>query len=398
MTYITREAEKKIKQGARHFPVVVLTGARQVGKSTMLKAIFPDYHYVSLDRPLTALQAEEDPESFLKSNQAPLIIDEAQYAPGLFRHLKSYVDSEQPQKNGQYILTGSQKFNLMQEVVESLAGRAAIFELEGFSISEINSFTKWQGSLEEYYRLILQGGFPKLWIDEEMPVNLFFSSYTASYLERDVRQVLNVISLRDFERFMRACAIRSGGLLNRSELARDVGISVSTASEWLSILVALGQIVLLEPWFSNLNKRLSKTPKLYFADTGLACFLAGIDEATLPQSPLLGGLWESFVFSELRKQIAQSAKNLSLWYYRDQSQREVDFILQQGSNLTLIEAKWGVNPSSHDARHLHTVAEIFAQKSSNFSVTKRIIVSRSQENFTRKNGERVQPITAQFVD
>jgi predicted AAA+ superfamily ATPase len=263
--YITRQITPKIKALASQFPAVILTGARQVGKSTLLKTEFPHFNYVTLDLPSLAELAENDPKSFLAQHPAPLIIDEIQYAPKLFRHLKIAIDEDR-HAMGRYILAGSQKFVLMKEVADSLAGRAAILNLEALSAAELG-LTKdsdWQNVLH-------RGFYPELWRQPDMSNSSFFASYLASYLERDVRQILNVKNLRDFERFIRACAARSAQLLNMSDLARDVGIKSQTAREWLSVLEASNQISLLEPFFENVGKRIVKSPKLYMNDPGFLC-------------------------------------------------------------------------------------------------------------------------------
>src|SRR5215471_18965798 len=228
--------------------------------------LFPQHAFVSLNLPTEAEQAEKEPHDFLRRHPAPVIIDEVQYAPGLFRHLKATVDANRT-CNGQFLLTGSQKFTLMRSVSESLAGRADIVELETLSLAEIRS-TLPGIALET---AIARGGFPELHANPDIDSVSFYNSYLATYLERDVRSLANVGSLRDFERFLRACALRSANLLNKADLARDVGIAPSTANHWLSALQASGQVVLLEPWFSNRAKSIIKTAKLYLADTGLLC-------------------------------------------------------------------------------------------------------------------------------
>ena len=262
--WIPRDIEPRLQRSARTRPVVVLTGARQTGKTSTFRRLFPDHEFVSLDLPTEAEQAEKEPNSFLRRHQPPVIIDEVQYAPGLFRHLKAAVDAHRP-RNGQFLLTGSQKFTLMRSVSESLAGRADIAELETLSLAEI------RGALPqtELEKPSSAAGFPSCMPTPTSTMSAFYNSYLATYLERDVRSLANVGSLRDFERFLRACALRSANLLNKADLARDVGISPSTANQWLSTLEASGQIVLLEPWFSNRTKSIVKSPKLYLADTGL---------------------------------------------------------------------------------------------------------------------------------
>jgi uncharacterized protein len=318
LEFIERKLSSRLLEAARHFPALVLAGPRQTGKTTLLRHLFPTHHYVTLDRPLVAEQAEEDPESFLASHPPPVLIDEVQYAPRLFRFLKIRID-EQRDAKGQFILTGSQKFTLMQGVSESLAGRVGVFDFEGLSFLELVESGKLQDRPEAIASFMLRGGFPELWQDLDRPIDVYLDSYIATYLERDVKQVLAVGSLRDFERFLRACALRSGQQLNKSDLARDVGISVPTASQWLGVLVALGQVHLLEPWFGNLTKRLVKSPKLYLAEPAIMAYLCGINENSLSSSPLAGALWETLVFAELRKQLSYVAPRKKLWYYRDQS-------------------------------------------------------------------------------
>lgn len=279
--WIPRDIEPRLLRSARTRPVVVLTGARQTGKTSTFRRLFPNHKFISLDLPTEAEQAEKEPQSFLRRHSPPVIIDEVQYAPGLFRYLKVAVDASRTH-NGQFLLTGSQKFTLMKSVSESLAGRADIAELETLSLAEIRAALP-QTVLEN---AIVRGGFPELQANPDIDGMAFYNSYLATYLQRDVRSLANVGSLRDFERFLRACALRSANLLNKADLARDVGIAPSTANHWLSVLEASGQIVLLEPWFSNRTKSIVKSPKLYLADTGLLCALLNIrSEEALRQTP-----------------------------------------------------------------------------------------------------------------
>jgi uncharacterized protein len=349
--WVPRLIEGLLSTRAAQRPVVVLTGARQTGKTSLVRRTFGSYEYVSLDLPSEAEQAEHDPASFLDRHQAPLIVDEVQYAPGLFRHLKATVDRHRG-TNGQYILTGSQKLVLMKAVSESLAGRADILELETLSWLEVRAAFSTMSVME----LVARGGFPELYEKPELDAQAFHRSYLATYLERDLRQVLQVSSLRDFERFVRACALRSGQLLNRADLARDVGISGSTAAAWLGVLQASGQVVLLEPWFSNRTKSLVKSPKLYLADTGLCCFLAGIRSlADLRESPMAGALWETLVFGELRRLQVNRRGGWDLHFWRDRS-KEVDFLFHRGGVFDLADAKWTELPAAKDSVALEQVA------------------------------------------
>jgi predicted AAA+ superfamily ATPase len=292
--------------------------------------------------------AETNPEEFLRRHPAPVVIDEIQYAPALFRYLKHAIDQKR-HIYGQYILTGSQKFSLMKSVSDSLAGRCGICELETMSLPEVRQHSAI--SIED---LIVKGGYPELHARPELDCQDYYNSYIATYLERDVRSLLKVHQLRDFERFVRAVALRSGQTLNKADLARDVGISAPTANEWLSVLEASNQICFLEPWFANKTKTLIKAPKLYLADSGLLCHLLNITtEASLSESPLKGAIWETFVFSELRKRSSQP----SFWLWRDHRGLEVDFLSQSGGNFFLFEAKWSEHPEKKDAANLVKVAE-----------------------------------------
>lgn len=337
----------RIRTAAAQFPVVVLTGARQTGKTTLLREAFPDHHYVSLDLPSLAEQAEREPTRFLSEHGSPALIDEVQYAPGLFRHLKQVVDRDR-HRSGQFILTGSQKFTLMREVSDSLAGRVALFELEPLSLAEIRRHVASVDT--ELTSTLARGLYPELWRNPAISPRDFYASYLATYLERDVRQILNVTSLRDFERFMRILAARSGQLLNKSDIAKDVGVSPKAINDWIAVLEASNQVALLEPYFQNIAKRSVKSPKVYLGDSGLLCHLLNLDATTLLGSPYLGAVWETLLFAEMRKQISAGALRCDVYYYRDQRAREVDFVLDSGGRLAFVEAKWTEHPEADDAR------------------------------------------------
>jgi len=356
-----REMSANAERLSRQFPALVLTGARQTGKTTLLRGLFPKHHYVSLDLPSAAELAEREPELFLAQHPAPVLVDEVQYAPGLFRHLKIAIDGDR-HSTGQFILTGSQKFNLMRVVSDSLAGRCAILELETLSFEEISQHLPYPKQVGDLVHAIVRGGFPDLWRDPGIDADAYHRAYLSTYLERDVRQILNVASLRDFERFLRACAARSAQLLDKAALARDVGVSSKAINDWLSVLEASNQIQLLEPYFENLGKRLIKSPKLYLSDTGLLCFLLGLDERSLPQSPYLGAVWETAVFAQLRKQRDRAGDRSTLWFYRDAQQREIDFVVAIGTERHLIEAKWTENPSTRDSQDLQSVAQLMVAR------------------------------------
>lgn len=383
--YIQREISRRLNAAAASTPALVLTGARQTGKTTALRNAFPKHRYVSLDLPSLAEQAELNPAAFLAAHPPPVIIDEVQYAPGLFRHLKIAIDARR-HEYGQFILTGSQKFTLMQAVSDSLAGRCIWLELEGFSLVEIAKLRGVEpiamNQLDALQEMLVRGSFPELWVNDKLSSTDFYSTYLATYLERDVRQLINVSSLRDFERFVRACAARSGQLLDKSSLARDVGVSPKTINAWLSALVASNQLVLLEPYFANTTKKLVKSPKMYMADVGLCAYLLGITHESLPHSPYVGALWETFIFAEMRKALVASAAPYSTWFYRDDRQLEIDFLLLAGGSAKAIEAKWGEQPTSADAKNLRLLAAWAAEKGiKDMTRFEALVVSRTAAPF-----------------
>src|SRR5713101_3831418 len=380
--WIPRAVEPRLQRSAKTRPVVLLTGARQTGITSTFLRLFPKHAFVSLDLPTEAEQAEKEPERFLQRNPPPVIIDEVQYAPGLFRHLKVAVDAHRT-RNGQFLLTGSQKFTLMKNVSESLAGRADIVELETLSLAEIQAALP-QTTPET---IIVRGGFPELHANPDIDHVAFYNSYLATYLERDVRSLANVGNLRDFERFLRACALRSANLLNKADLARDVGIAPSTANHWLSTLEASGQVVLLEPWFSNPTKSIVKSPKLYLADTGLLCALLNIrTEDALHQSPAAGAIWETFVFAQLRSRERRAGRVGSLFFWRDRT-REVDFVVDVGGRLDLFEAKWTELPGDGDTVNLNFARTVVGKS----RVTGGAVISRTPNSFPLSSGFRALP-------
>jgi uncharacterized protein len=341
--WIPREAETTLLQIAAQRPAAIVTGARQAGKTSLLRRVFPDYNYVSLDLPLLAEEAEESGGQFLDKHAPPLVVDEVQYAPRLFRYLKAAIDERQGQ-TGLYLLTGSQKFSLMQGVTESLAGRAAILDVYPLSLRELEA---WSGRTAEGDTLLewmLNGTYPELHA-KGLESQRFYSDYVATYLERDVRQVLQVKNLRDFDRFLRLAAAGTGQLLSMTSMASSVGVSPNTVKSWLSILEASNIIFLLEPYYRNLGKRIVKTPKLYFLDTGLAAFLAGFRTANdLRQSTLVGAFFETLVLGQIVRHMAAKGQKPNVYFFRDHYGHEVDFLIPVGEKLVLLECKWSETP------------------------------------------------------
>lgn len=348
-----------VRAAFRQFPVVVLTGARQVGKTTLARALLPRARYVSLDHPADASQARLAPDEFLIRWPAPAILDEIQYAPELFRHLKTIVD--QDRRPGRYLLTGSQTFALMDEVSDSLAGRAAVLNLPPLSIAEALTVT----ARPDIDTFLWRGGYPELWDRPDLDRNLWLGSYIATYLERDVRQVLNVGDLRDFDRFLRAAALRAGQLLSYADLARDVGLAPNTAKRWISVLEAGGQVFLLEPYHRQRRKRLIKAPKLYFTDTGLLCFLLGFRQpADLRSHALWGAVWENFVIAEIRKRLLATTRPPALWYWRTAHGDEVDLLIETGPERFLaIECKASERIDTGALKHISRLAEEYGPRS-----------------------------------
>ena len=338
-------------QRAATRPVVVLTGARQTGKTSLMRRLFPDHGFVTLDLPSEAEQAERDPATFLARHPPPVVIDEVQYAPGLFRHLKAAVDRERG-RYGAFLLTGSQALGLMKSVSDSLAGRAAVIALEPLSFAEAKTAHP-RLTADEF---VVRGGFPELYENLEIESEGFYRSYVATYLERDLRQFLQVANLRDFERFLRAAALRTAQLLNRADLARDAGIAGSTAGGWLSALEASHQLMLLEPWFTNRTKALVKRPKLYVRDPGLAAFLCGVQSVeALRASPLAGPLWETLVCAEIRRAQSNRRGGWDFHFWGDRT-READFLLHRAGIFHLADAKWTEHPNARDAGPLLAIA------------------------------------------
>lgn len=335
--WIERISADNILRAVENRPAILLTGIRQAGKSSLLTHLFPQAEYLTLDKILLAEEAIENPTKFLNRIKNQCIIDEIQYAPSLFRELKIKIDEERSVK-GKWILTGSQQFSLMKGVSESLAGRIQIINLQTLSASELNR----AGLAENKMDLVWKGGFPEVWA-ENLNAEDFFSDYIQTYLERDLKQVLNVGNLSDFRRFLMLLATRVGQLLNYTELSKGIGVSNQTIKAWVGSVETTGIVYLLPPYYNNLEKRLIKAPKLYFCDNGLVSSLLNIHSLqALEKSPLLGSIWENFVFTEFIKSGYFPGKNL--FYYRDQNGVEIDFILEKEGTTTLVEAKYTERP------------------------------------------------------
>jgi predicted AAA+ superfamily ATPase len=328
MRYIPRHLEAPLKKAAKHFPAIILTGPRRAGKTTLLRRAFPKAEYYLLEDPDLLGRVRSDPRSFLEFVRPPVILDEIQNAPELFSYVRTRIDRSSPRRPGQWMLTGSQDAALMRGVTESMAGRAAVFDLLPLSRAEAIGVG------------ILTGGYPEV-LAAPKQAETWFRSYVQTYLERDVRQMSAVRDLATFRRFLALLASRTGQMVNRSDLAGALGMSVPTVSAWLGILEATKQILLIPPYFENFGKRLVKSPKLYFADSGLTCHLLGISsENELRKSVFAGPIFEGFVASEVVKRQLGAGHRQELYYFRDRQGLEVDFLIPRGSGrVTLLEVK-----------------------------------------------------------
>ena len=373
--YIRRKLESKIKNLSTAFPVVMVTGARQVGKTTLLNHIKePDRKFISLDIPEDRLMAVYEPAAFLAKHSPPVIIDEFQYAPNLLPYIKAYVDKNKC--TGAFWLTGSQNFSAMRDVAESLAGRVGIVNLFSLSNSELS------GSLtDEYttsydalslrqnirplsktstYTQILKGGMPRLYENFSATIQDYFSSYVQTYLTRDIRDLAQVADELSFFKFMQVCSGLATCLLSYTEISKRTGVSVAKAKQWISVLVSSGIIVLLQPYSSNTLKRAIKSPKMYFMDSGLLCYLRGIDKAeVLEKSISRGDLFENYVVSEIYKSFSNVGINPPLYHYRDANNRkEIDLIIERSGIVYPIEIKEGSNPGIKATKNFDALSSL----------------------------------------
>lgn len=364
MKYISRSLEKVVSQVTKEYPVVLVTGPRQVGKTTMLQKLMEgtDRKYVSLDDLNERDLAKNDPELFLQLHKPPVLIDEVQYAPELFTYIKIYVDKNH--NPGDFWLTGSQVFKLMRGVQESLAGRVAVLSLTSLSQAEIcggrmepftidmeslaaRSKERKQADTRDIFDRIFRGSMPAIVSGQNSNSQIFYSSYLTTYIERDVKELSDAIDSLKFLHFITAVAARCGQMLNVADIARDADINLKQAKDWLGILETMGIVFYLHPYSNNLLKRLVKTPKLYFYDTGLVCYLTKWSSAeTLESGAMNGAVLENYVVAEIMKTYLNSGKEPFMYYYRDKDAKEIDIILEHDGVLNPIEIKKSSNPGS----------------------------------------------------
>ena len=373
--YIARHIEKTIEKSFAAFPAVLITGPRQVGKSTLLLNRFKNIPNVTLDNPLQLLSLRQDPVEFFKLHGSPLILDEVQRAPECFSVLKYMIDSDR--RAGMYILTGSQKYALMKGVSESLAGRIGMIDMLGLSQREINEdpfnrpflptsdylferHPKMAPSIQNLWERIHRGSMPELYANENMDWEQYYAAYVDTYIDRDVRQLGSVGDTLAFTQFMTALASRTGELLNAASLARDVGVDGKTVKRWLSILQASNIIYLLQPFSLNINKRIIKTPKVYFTDTGLVCYLCRwLTPETLANGAMAGSLYETFIVSEILKSYYNAGREPDLYFFRNTDGQEVDLLFYRDGKLYPVEIKKTSSPNVKDAKHFGTLSTFF---------------------------------------
>lgn len=397
MTYLQRTIEPFIGRAAAEFPVVMLTGPRQSGKTTLLQHLFSKTHrYLSMELPDVQAAAIDDPRGFLELYPPPAIFDEIQYAPGLLPYIKERVDAAR-QRMGQFILTGSQNILLAQGVSESLAGRVAMLRLLPLSFREILKRAQtplpWEEetriprsglAYKELWESFLRGGYPELVVNPERDLGLWHASYVQTYLERDVRALRQVGELGQFQSFLRALAARSAQLFNIADLARDLGVAVNTVRAWLSVLEATYQIVVLRPYYANVGKRLVKTSKVYFADVGTLCYLVGLrDAAHAAAGPMGGAIMETAVVNEVVRTMTHRGQEPRLYFWRTAKGSEVDLLVDTGVELIPLEIKLSTTPA--------------ARMAAGIDALRRDLGERVQKGYVVHPGEARLPITPNAV-
>ena len=404
--YIKRHIEKAVLERAKEKGAIVVTGARQVGKTTLIEKMMPGIVQVTFDDLSARRSAIEEPGAFLQLNQPPVFIDEVQYAPELFPYIKIVLDKSK--HKGDFFLTGSQSFELMKNVSESLAGRAGILQLLGLSLREMKN-EKWDEpflptidylmrrkktkhflSMKDIWEIIHRGSLPELYVEKSFVWQNFYADYVKTYIERDVRNLAQVADEMQFLKFMTVCAAMTSQMLNLASIARDIGISEPTAKRWLSILRTSGVVYLLKPYSNNAIKRTVKTPKLYFLDTGLAAYLTRwLTPESLSEGAMNGHFFESFVIAELLKSYKNAGKEEDFYYLRDGNGREIDLLIYRDNTLFPIEIKKRSTPDSGDIKSFDMLNSIIG-----INIGEGGIICPAQDLLPLKSNHKIIPIWA----
>lgn len=403
--YIKRHLEVSVKKAAEMFGAVLVTGPRQVGKTTLLKEITADMPYITLDDPIMLQAAREEPGTYFKNTPPPVFVDEIQYAPNLFPYMKMIIDKEK--RKGQFFMSGSQQFKMMKNVSESLAGRIGILNLLGLSLREINrvsfneAFVPTAGyfdarrkeltdtAYKDIWITIHRGSMPELYANYNIDWKMFYGAYVRTYIERDVRDLTQVGDEIKFLEFMTVMAASTGQLLNMASVAREVGISAPTADRWLSILVASNIVYLLQPYHNSVIKRAIKTPKVYFLDTGLAAYLTKWNTPEVMQNgAMAGAFFESFVIAEIIKSHYNTGVlDLPIYFYRDKDMNEIDLLIERDGTLYPIEIKKHADPDKSDVASFRVLDKIPGMKRGSGGV-----ICMYDNLVTLKGEDRVIPI------
>jgi uncharacterized protein len=333
---VQRALAPAILKALKHYPIISVTGPRQSGKTTLCHLLGPKYTYVNLELEHIKSYAKANPKKFLEEYKDAVILDEVQAVPELFPYLQYFTDLRK--KKGEYVLSGSQNFVLMEKISQSLAGRIAIFSLLPFSLKELKPYVNWNKT--DWNTLCIRGFYPRLFTNKKMDTQLFYKSYEATYVQKDISQILQVKNKSLYKKFIKLCANRTGSVINTTEIGASIGIDNKTANQWLSVLEGSYIAYTMPAYFENLNKRVIKKPKLYFYDTGLLCYLLGIkNQKELQLHPIHGHIFENFIINEIKKDLYNKGKADNVYFWQDSNQKEIDLIIEKNNTIYAYEIK-----------------------------------------------------------